>query len=108
MPYTSFVHLSLFSASTPELLFSKVYYIGKMNLNGSMVDTVQDIIRIDEFDIDTVESMLYYYDVDNHHIKRSLINQDGHEIIYTKDGLIMGDIAVDWLGRYAYNWFIVC
>ena len=58
-------------------------------------------MRIYDFDIDTVDKMLYYFDVDDLYIKRAIIDNTTTETLYTHDGLSIRDIAVDWIGRYS-------
>ena len=58
-------------------------------------------MRIYDFDIDTVDNMLYYFDVDDRYIKRAIIDNTTTETLYTHDGLSIRDIAVDWIGRYS-------
>ena len=90
----------IFAAIPPKLLFADTSYIGRMNLDGSMVDATPHDLHVHTFDIDTVDKMLYYYDRDDDNIKRAPLDQDTPETIYTHDGLYPDGIAVDWIGRY--------
>ena len=90
------------SEITPELLFADGYTIGRMNVDGSMVNSSYLDNDARRFDIDTVDNMIYYYDVhaDDRNIKRFPINQtDESENIYAQ-GIGVFHMAVDWIGRY--------
>ena len=83
-----------------------IEYLGKnnsistMNLDGSMYSRTPHNATSVNFDIDTVDNMLYYFDRSDHYIKRALIDNTKTERLYTHEGILVFDIAVDWIGRY--------
>ena len=74
-----------------------------MNLDGSMVHTTHTGISSTVFGIDSMDNMLYYYDIDDDTIKRTPLDQNIPETIYTSASNHDADgIAVDWIGRYSH------
>ena len=101
MSYYLLCRLCVFSDIIPELLFNEDGYISRMNIDGSMYSRTLHTTYF--FDIDTVDNMLYYYNLDNAwsaSIKRAIIDNITAEFLYTPDQLYVEDIAVDWIGRY--------
>ena len=62
-------------------------------------------IPVHYFDIDTVDNRLYYFDEDDHYIKRTPIDNSANKNIYTHDDLRVNEIAVDWIGRYIFTYY---
>ena len=95
------IEICVFPDIQAELLFSEYVngYIGRANMDGSMYSYTPHHIKIRQFDIDIVDNMLYFFDLDDRYIKRAPIDNTTSETIYTHAGLNVVDIAVDWIGR---------
>ena len=56
-------------------------------------------VEVHVMDVDTVDDMLYYYDLVTHIMKRSTMNNTKQEIINIHSALGAEGMAVDWVGR---------
>ena len=98
-PYCSRVSL-IFADITPELLFGTKFSIRKMSMDGEVYHrTPHDGVEVHVMDVDTVDDMLYYYDLVTHIMKRSPMNNTTQEIINIHSALGAEGMAVDWVGR---------
>ena len=71
-----------------------------MSMDGEVdYRTPHNAVEVYVMDVDTVDDMLYYYDVFTHTMKRSPMNNTTQEIINRHDALGAEGMAVDWVGR---------
>ena len=84
----------------PEVIFGNKYYIQRMSMDGEIESTRHSGIEVHVLDIDTVENMVYFYDLTYHIFRRSPLNDTDMEIVNIHSALYTEGMAIDWVGRY--------
>ncbi|XP_041482271.1 low-density lipoprotein receptor-related protein 2-like [Lytechinus variegatus] len=91
------------SAIDPLIIFSNVYYIRSLSLDGREYNLIADDFgSAVAFDYDYAESRLYVMDIVRGHILRMWVNGTDREVIIN-DFVNGGEgMSVDWVGRKLY------